>query len=398
MSNFGGVPLLPPDQIFGVVFEFAEDKREDKLNLCIGVYRSEDGKPFIFDAVKQVEARFLQIEDSKEYLPIRGEGKYCELTAELAYGKDGYAEAKNQLYVNQTPGGTGALRAAAELLKEQIQSTIHLPDPTWVNHAPIFQKVGLTVERYPYFHGEKRRVDVEKMVDALKKLPEQAVVLFHAACHNPSGCDPSEEEWKEIVEVVKQRKILPLVDFAYQGFGEGLEKDNVLLRILLEKQVEHMVAYSFSKNLGMYGERTGALFVYTDNKDLVEPVGSYVRSLVRTNYSNCPRHGATLVRTVLGDKELRSTWEQELESIRLRIVNLRERLQKRMQEELPDRDWSFFTRQKGMFSMCGFPKEIVHRLKSEFAIYMTESARINIAALNDQSIEYFIDSLKKAHS
>lgn len=398
MSKFESVPNLPPDQIFGVVYEFAQDQRPNKLNLCIGVYRGEDGTPFIFDAVKKVEAHFFDVEDNKEYLPIRGEADFCIETAKLVYGERLYSENESGLYVNQTPGGTGALRAGADFVREQLCQEIFVPDPTWVNHVPLFEKVGLEVKRYPYFHGEKKHIDFEKTKEGIRALPEGACVLFHAACHNPSGCDPTDDEWKELTKILKERKILPFVDFAYQGFGNGIDSDAFFVRHLLDEGIEHLIAYSYSKNMGLYGERTGALLIFSDKKEVVEPVGSYIRSLVRTNYSNSPRHGAMLAKTVLGDQALCVGWMKELESVRLRILSLREKLQKRMQEELPDHDWSFFTRQKGMFSMCGFELDIVRRLKNEFGIYMTDSARINVAALNDQTIEYFIESIKKAHT
>jgi len=395
MTFFKDVPLLPPDQIFGIVHEFEQDQRTDKTNLCIGVYRSEEGLPVVFDAVQDVELHYQEFEASKDYLAIRGDTTYCNLTAELIFGTELFEEIRERCYVNQTVGGSGALRTAAEFIHRELGKKIYLSNPSWVNHKPIFEAAGLEVGVYPYFDKESKQLDFAAMKEGISKLDGGSVVLFHASCHNPCGTDPSPEQWKELAKICKERGLFPFFDMAYHGFGDGLEEDATSVVTFLKEGLEFFIAYSYSKNMGVYGERTGALVCVLSSKEYVEPVGSVIRNLIRTNYSNCPRHGSTLVKTILSDPERRKKWKEELHKVRTRVISLREKLRSELEKSLPDHDWSFFTRQNGMFSMCGFPEDAVKRLKSEFAIYMTNSSRINIAALSEKNIQYFISSLKQ---
>lgn len=395
MTFFKNTPLLPPDQIFGIVQEFENDQRPEKTNLCIGVYRSDEGLPVVFDSIRSIEAHYSEFEANKDYLAIRGDTVYCNLTGELLFGYELFEEIRKRCYINQTVGGTGALRTGAEFIRQRLSKKIYISNPSWVNHKPIFEAAGLEVDAYPYFNKEKKELDFPAMKNGLLQLEEGAVVVFHAACHNPCGCDPSPDQWKELAALCKKKKLFPFFDMAYHGFGDGLEEDAFAVTTFLQEGLEFLVAYSFSKNMGIYGERTGALICILDTEEYVEHVGSVIRNLVRTDYSNCPRHGSTLVKTVLGNKDTRAIWKKELDEVRARVHSLRYHLQQALQKELPTYDWSFLTKQKGMFSMCGFPQEYVKALKNEYAIYMTNSSRINIAALNDKNIAHFVSSLKQ---
>ncbi len=397
MSAFTHIPCIPPDQIFGIVHEFQIDPRKEKTNLCIGVYRSEDGLPVVFQAVKDVEKNFHKYEANKDYLAIRGETAFCNLTAQLIFGAGRLEEVHDRCYVNQTVGGSGALTAGAEFVAQYLKKPVYVSAPTWVNHVPIFEKAGCAIHTYPYFDKDTKALDFSEMRTGIESIPDGSAVLFHASCHNPTGCDPTPDQWKVLAEICKKKALFPFFDMAYQGFGEGLEEDAVSVRTFLDAGLEFFIAYSYSKNMGLYGERTGALVVVANDPSFIEPVGSVIRKLIRTNYSNCPRHGSTLVSTILSNKELEASWKKELTEVRSRVQSLRLELQKALEHELPEHDWSFFTRQNGMFSMCGFPLDVVRTLKSEYAIYMTESSRINIAGLSKKNIAYFIDSLKKVY-
>lgn len=395
MTFFKKVPLLPPDQIFGIVHEFEHDLRPDKTNLCIGVYRSEEGLPVVFDAVQDIETHYQEYETNKDYLAIRGDTTYCSLTAELIFGTELFEQIRTRCYVNQTVGGSGALRTGAEFIRMELGKKVYLSSPSWVNHRPIFEAAGLEVGEYPYFDKEKKSLDFHAMKEGLSKLEDGSIIVFHASCHNPCGCDPTPEQWKELAALCKAKKFFPFFDMAYHGFGEGLDEDACSVVTFVKEGLELFVAYSYSKNMGLYGERTGALVCVMESTEYVENVGSVVRNLIRTNYSNCPRHGSTIVKSILSDAGKREKWKEELKGVRTRVHSLREKLRNSLEQELPGRDWSFFTRHKGMFSMCGFPEECVKKLKSEYAIYMTNSSRINIAGLSEKNIRYFISSLKQ---
>lgn len=388
MTRFTEVPLLPPDPIFGIVQELSQDPRNEKMNLCMGVYRDDDGDPVLFDVVRDVESRYLEVEESKDYLPLQGDHTFCDNTNALVFG-----ERNPHCYVNQTAGGTGALRCGADFIKRFISETIILPSHTWANHNQIFHDAGLQMLKYSYFDAEKRSVDIGKMLESLSQLPEGSAVLLHASCHNPCGADPTEDEWNKIADICEERNFFPFFDCAYQGFGDGIDEDVISIRLFAERGFEFQVAYSYSKNMGLYGDRCGALLTVFSSQEVKANLMGVIKRIVRTSYSNCPRHGSTIVNEVL--KKSEAPWKEELLLVRERLRSIRRAFQGALVDAMPSYDWSFVTDQKGMFTMCGFTEDVVERLKVEHAIYMTKNARINIAGIQINRIDYLVDALKR---
>lgn len=376
-SFFERVGLAPADPIFKLTTEFEEDRRPNKVNLSVGLYRDEELRTPVLKTVKQAEKYLLESEKSKEYLPIGGDPVFVEKTKQLIFGDE-----KNICGI-QTPGGTGALRVAGDFIRNEISSTIALPDPTWPNHPGVFKKAGFTIVTYPYYDAEKHRLNTEAIFKMLRTVPEKSVVLFHACCHNPTGADLSHDEWNEVAAVVKTRRLLPLFDFAYQGFGDGIEEDAYPIRSFVEKSIECVVTASYSKNFGLYSERVGALFIATNS---TQPVLSKLKVYARTLYSNPPKHGAAIVAHILSDPTLKSEWVKEVDRMRHRIESLRE-------EFVRAADVSYLKNRKGMFCYLGLEAEKVKRLKEEFGIYMAEGGRINLAGLSRQNFDYVVTSL-----
>jgi aromatic-amino-acid transaminase len=365
MSLFQSVPLAPPDPIFGIETAFRADPRPHKLNLAIGVYR-EAGATYLFDAVRRAEQQLVEMARPKDYLPIDGDARYLELLAELVL------PGHQTVSACQTVGGTGALRLVADFLMASGFKQIHLPQPTWANHTQLFGRVGLQLVTYPYYALEKHQLLAEPMCSALSSA--EGVVLFHASCHNPTGADPSPEEWQALAETCRKQRLFPLFDLAYQGFGAGLEQDREALKIFAAEGLEFAVAVSCAKNMGLYGERAGALLFSLHQAETAQRISSQLRSLVRTNYSNPPRHGAAIARTVLETPDLKRLWHAELEQIRLHLRDVRCKLAEALQ--LP-----VVATQNGLFSCLGLSTAQVEQLRNEQAIYLGPFGRINMAGL-----------------
>ncbi len=383
---FETLAAAPPDPILGLTDAFQRDPRADKINLTIGVYRDESGLTPILPSVKQAEERLLREEKSKGYLGIDGLESFRTLAGELTLGE---SVEQERVAVCQTPGGTGALRVAADfLVKQHRQARVWCSTPTWPNHMSIFETAGLTTKAYPYLSADRKSLDFTAMIDALEREGRAGdVLLLHACCHNPTGIDPTPEQWAEIAELAVQRGMLPLIDFAYHGFGEGLQQDRVAIEAISQQHNEFLVCSSYSKNFGLYSERVGALLTVCPDADVATRAASNVKVAVRCNYSNPPRHGGAIVATILGDSQLRAQWQTELEQMRARIHSMRTQFVQAMQRTGCDVDFSFLLQQRGMFSYSGLTAMQVDWLRSEKGIYIISSGRINVAGITPSNID-----------
>ena len=385
---FDTLPLAPPDSILGLNEAFKRDPNPKKINLSAGVFKDEQGNTPILGSVKEAERRLLVTEQNKGYLPIEGHAEYDARVQELLFGAGHEILASRRAVTAQTPGGTGSLRVAADFLKKHFPTaTLWHSKPTWANHAAIFAAAGMKVDSYAYLDGAGRVLEFPAMMAGLAKIPAGDVVLLHACCHNPTGIDPTLDQWRQIAAVISERKLLPLVDFAYQGFGDGLEEDAAGLRLLAQASKELLVCSSFSKNFGLYGERVGALTIIAASADAAERALSQVRISIRTNYSNPPTHGAAIVAAVLNDAVLRKQWEQELAAMRDRINKMRRLFVATMKTKAPRRDFSFLSTQRGMFSFSGLTNVQVNELRTKHSVYVVgNGGRINVAGMTEANM------------
>lgn len=384
MNFFETVPLTPPDPIFGVAAKFNADQREKKVDLTIGIYQTAQGRNETLDVVRETDIGLAAHEPNKVYLPISGDTVYRQLSKRLVFGNHCNDE---RIFVAQSVGGTGALRVGAEFLLEYSTKTVYLPNPTWANHKSIFLHAGYELAYYPYF--KDNQVDFIGMLDALREAPAKSIVLLHAACHNPTGCDLSKEQWGELSDLIKKRSLIPFFDFAYQGFGEDIDTDAYAIRLFEANGHEMLVASSYSKSFGLYGERVGCLFIVSSHS---KEVGSTIMAQIRASYSNPPRHGAIIVAHILHSSELSEKWQKELYHMRDRIKALRSELTDKLSQKLPEKDWSYLEKQKGMFSFSGLTEHQVQRLAEDKGIYMTKNGRMNICGLNQKNIDYVTES------
>ena len=388
---FETLEMAPPDAILGLAEAFRQDPNPDKINLSVGVYKNQDGITPILDCVKVAEQKILAEETEKSYLSIDGSPQYAQLVKELLF--EGTVD-EARLATVQAPGGTGALRVAAEFLSKRLdRKRIWCSQPTWGNHVNIFQAAGLEVDWYPYLDEAQRGLDFDALQGTMSKIPTGDIVCLHACCHNPSGVDPSLEQWQQIAEMVGQQGLLVLLDFAYQGFGNGLREDAACLPPLLESGCDLLICNSFSKNFGLYSERVGALTMVAATAEAASAALSHAKSTVRANYSNPPKHGAAIVTTILDDEQLTTQWQQELADMRNRISDMRQRFSQIMKDKNAPRDFSSITEQCGMFSFSGLSKLQVDRLRNEYAIYIVGNGRINVAGITENNIERLCDAI-----
>lgn len=390
---FDRIEAAPADPILGISEAFKKDPRTDKINLSVGVYKNEQGDTAILKCVKQAEKILLEKENTKSYLPISGLPEYGRAARELIFGKGHeYVDGGKAVSVH-CPGGTGALRIGADFLHQQnVTATVWISDPTWANHYQIATSAGLKFERYPYYDRVNHSLAFERMMDTLSQAKEGDAVLLHACCHNPTGIDPTKEQWETIAKFLAEKKLLPMIDFAYQGFGHGIEEDAQGLRIIASHCKELLIASSFSKNFGLYNERVGVLTVVCNDVESADKVFSQLKIAVRTAISNPPAHGEKIVTTVLGDPALRAQWEQELAEMRDRILEMRKLLVEKLNAAGAG-DYSFIAEQNGMFSFSGLDKDQVDRLKKEFGIYIVGSGRICVAGINHGNIDRLVEAL-----
>ena len=382
---FNALEMAPPDPILGITEAFKKDPNPGKINLSIGVYRDAKGATPVLESVKRAEERILASESTKNYVsPNSGTVEYCAAVQELVFGPGHEVPASKRAATAHTPGGTGALRVAGDFIKEVLGGKrVWMSEPTWPNHPSIFQAARLELETYPYYDGVHKTLDFEPMLDALKKVPSGDYVLLHGCCHNPTGMDPTPEQWKAIADVSAKQGWVPLFDFAYQGLADGIREDAEGLSAFLGQGRELFVCSSFSKNFGLYNERVGALTLVGESEAAAEKALSHLKKVIRTNYSNPPAHGSSIVTTVLNDATLRTLWESEVKAMRDRIAGMRKLFVDTLREKGVLQDFSFLTKQKGMFSFSGLTKEQVARLRDVYAIYIVGSGRINVAGITE---------------
>lgn len=381
----------PADAILGLTEAFKKDARFAKVNLGVGVYKDDEGNTPILDAVTAAEKRIFATQKTKSYMPIAGEAAYGEEVQKMIFGS-----LCDRARTIHTPGGTGALRVAAELLRNFSSKTIWVSNPTWANHNNIFKAAGLTIKSYPYYDAETQGLDAEGFFAALETIPAGDCVLLHACCHNPSGVDLSADQWKQVAAIAQKNGWSALMDFAYQGFGESIEADRIGVEELLESGIDFMVASSFSKNFGLYRERTGALTAVSATPADAETAMSHLKATARVLYSNPPAHGGMIVTTILKDAELSKLWKSELDGMREHIAQARAALAEGLTERNVPMDCSFMTKQRGMFSFSGLTKDQVTFLKEEKAIYIVGSGRINVAGLTHGNLGYVCDAVAEA--
>jgi aspartate aminotransferase len=387
---FSSLELITSDSILGLMAAFRADPDPHKVDLGVGVYRDDRGDTPVLAAVRQAEQALVTQQTTKTYVGPTGNPGFNAEIEKLVFGAGHAALTAGRVRTVQTPGGCGALRLGAELIRVAApDSVVHVSTPTWANHVPLLSSSGLKLERYPYFDPASGGVQSGAMMTALERLPPRAVVLLHASCHNPTGADLSQQEWRALLELVKRRRLLPFIDMAYQGLGESLEVDAFGLRLFCAELPEVVCAVSCSKNFGLYRERTGALHVISESTQAADAVLSQLVRIGRGIWSMPPDHGAEIVRRILTDATLRTVWEDEVTSMRTRIQGLRQDVVALLRTHCPQRDFSFIARQRGMFSFFGITTEQVRALRAQHHIYMTDDSRINIAGLRRENLEYF---------
>lgn len=391
---FEHIQAAPADPILGLNDAYKNDTKPNKINLGVGVYKDEQGNTPILKAVKQAEERLLTKEKTKSYLSIEGAPEYRSAVQTLLFGNEHKIIAKQLAQTAHTPGGTGALRVAAEFIKKHLpEATIWVSNPTWANHQSVFQSVGLEVGSYAYYNADDKSLDFEALLASLSQVPEGDVVLFHGCCHNPTGIDPTPEQWYQLAKLCSKQGFLPLFDFAYQGFGQGLTEDAIGLRTFLEHVSEMLIASSFSKNFGLYNERVGALTIVCDTAEQAETVFTQIKRCIRTNYSNPPSHGSAVVAEILNDAELYALWESELKDMRVRIHEMRSLFVNTLRAKGVNQDFSFISQQQGMFSFSGLTPDQVAQLRQDFGIYIVGSGRISVAGMTHENMEPLCDAI-----
>jgi aromatic-amino-acid transaminase len=379
---FEKITAAPADPILGLTEEFKADQRSNKINLGVGIYKNEEGQTPVLATVKKAEAALLESEKTKSYLTIEGTAEYGLAVQKLLFGEDSEIVQQKLAKTAQAPGGTGALRVAGEFIKRQLgNATIWISNPTWANHKGVFSAAGLPIAEYGYYDAEAKDKDFAGMIADLNRATAGDVVLLHGCCHNPTGIDPTEQEWETLAKLCASKGLLPLFDFAYQGFANGVEEDAKGLRIFAQFNQEILVASSFSKNFGLYNERVGAFTLVSSQADIAATAFSQVKAIIRSIYSNPPAHGAAVVTHILNDQSLRAEWEAEVKEMRDRIQEMRVLFVESLKAEGVTADFSFISRQNGMFSFSGLSKEQVARLKEEFGVYIVGSGRISVAGM-----------------
>jgi aromatic-amino-acid transaminase len=393
---FEVVKTAAADPILGLTEAFKKDPRNNKINLGVGIYKTDQGETPVLNCVKKAEQILLQNEKTKSYLNIEGLAAYAGVVQELLFGRDSEIIANNRAATAQAPGGTGSLRIAADFLVKQLGvKRIWVSNPTWANHGNIFKAAGLEVVEYAYYDAEHQALDFDGMLQSLGQTEASDAVLFHGCCHNPTGIDPTFEQWQKISELANKQQVIGLFDFAYQGFGVGIEEDAQGLRAFAEANNELIVANSFSKNFGLYNERVGAVTLVAKSEEVAQSAFSQVKSIIRANYSNPPSHGAAVVATILADNELTALWHDEVAQMRQRIAQMRTVFVEKLTHYGAQGDFSFITRQCGMFSFSGLSKAQVETLKVEHGVYIVGSGRISVAGMTSNNIDDLCQAICK---
>jgi aspartate/tyrosine/aromatic aminotransferase len=389
---FESLERKPPDAILKLIAEPANDPRDKKIDLGVGVYRDAAGNTPVFRAVKQAEQRLLDTQTSKSYLGSRGAADFCDAVQALVFGEA--ARDNDRVMTLQTPGGSGALRiAAGVILRANAETTLWVSDPTWNNHVPLLAGAGVKLAVYPYYDTALNALRFDAMIDVLKKVPAGDIVLLHGCCHNPTGMDLSIGQWDEVADVIVDRGLVPFIDIAYQGFAEGLDEDAYSVRSMLDRVPEMIVAASCSKNFGLYRERVGSLSFVSASADASEIVSSHALNIVRTLYSLPPDHGGAAVTMILNDEDLRNDWLDELSNMRQRMKEMRKLLVAGLGRTAPGRDFSQIERAHGMFCYLGVSPEQVAQLKKDYGVYLVDSGRINICGITSDNVDYLAESI-----
>lgn len=392
---FKHLDAVPGDPLLALINAHKNDTNPNKVDLGVGVYKDDAGNTSILNSVKKAESILLSQEVTKSYIGINGAPEFAPIVQQLMLGENSSLIQNKRVFSAQTPGGTGSLKVAADFIGANLaNSTIWVSDPTWGNHLPIFRSAGIKIETYPYYDAATNGVRFDEMMAVLKANAQSGqTILLHACCHNPTGVDLSFEQWQTITDFVIERGLLPLVDAAYQGFGDGLEEDMQGLRYMAEHVSHMIICNSFSKNFGIYRERCGGLSIIAESESEAANAFSIIGMAIRANYSMPPAHGAAVVCTIMNDPELKAEWVNEVNGMRDRINDLREKLVTKLAETGVKKDFSFIRQQKGMFSYSGLTLEQVRKLRSDYSIYMADSGRMSIAGITSKNIDYLCNAI-----
>ena len=391
--HFDAIGRVPGDPILGLMDLYAQDANPNKFDLGVGVYKDDQGLTPIPASVKRAEQRLVDTQATKTYIGGHGDAAFGSLISELVLGADSALLREHRAGATQTPGGTGALRLSADFIAHNLPGRgVWLSDPTWPIHETIFAKAGLKVSHYPYV-GADNRLDVAAMLATLSTVPKGDVVLLHACCHNPTGFDLSQDDWRQVLHIVRERQLLPLIDFAYQGFGDGLEQDAWAVRLLAAELPEVLITSSCSKNFGLYRDRTGALIVCAKTADKLIDIRSQLANIARNLWSTPPDHGAAVVATILADPELKARWADEVEAMRLRIAQLRSGLVEALEPHGLRERFAHIGVQRGMFSYTGLSPEQVKQLREHHSVYMVSSGRANVAGIDATRLALLADAI-----
>ena len=393
---FAAIEMAPRDPILGITEAFNSDQHPEKTNLGVGVYYDDNGKVPLLGCVQKAENLLMEKLAPRTYLPIEGLAAYDKAVQELVFGANSEVVTSKRAITAQAIGGTGALKLGADFLKRfSPNAQVFISDPSWENHRALFESAGFVVNNYPYYDTATRGVNFDGMLASLQSMPGGSIVLLHACCHNPTGADLTDQQWSQVIQVVSQRGLVPFLDMAYQGFGDGITEDGKVVGMFAAAGGPLFVSNSFSKSFSLYGERVGALSIVAANAEEAARLMSQLKRVIRTNYSNPPMHGGQVVATALATPELRKLWEEELAAMRVRIKAMRQALVDKLKAKAPQHNFDFVIQQRGMFSYSGLTKAQVERLKAEFSIYAVDTGRICVAALNSRNIDRVVDAIAK---
>jgi len=393
---FAAIEMAPRDPILGITEAFNADQHPEKTNLGVGVYYDDNGKVPLLGCVQKAETLLMEKLAPRTYLPIEGLAAYDKAVQELVFGANSEVVTSKRAITAQAIGGTGALKLGADFLKRfSPNAQVFISDPSWENHRALFESAGFVVNNYPYYDTATKGVNFDGMLASLQSMPGGSIVLLHACCHNPTGADLTDQQWSQVIQVVSQRGLVPFLDMAYQGFGDGITEDGKVVGMFAGAGGPLFVSNSFSKSFSLYGERVGALSIVAANAEEAARLMSQLKRVIRTNYSNPPMHGGQVVATALATPELRKLWEEELAAMRVRIKAMRQALVDKLKAKAPQHNFDFVIQQRGMFSYSGLTKAQVERLKTEFSIYAVDTGRICVAALNSRNIDRVVDAIAK---